>query len=125
MRYRVKINGVYRSFKRGRIVFQLHYGEFLESWELINHKDGNRFNDFIDNLEVLNAAEINAKNPNQSGKKPEGWKPANTTPKETIQRIKEIASGMIKINCSEISRRLKQEGISITSFTIKRLLVSK
>lgn len=111
------------KYKRGRVLLMLHLGKWLERWELVCHKDGDKLNDAIENLEVLNNSEHNAKHHNLNNQsKPEGWKPVNTTPKETIDKIKQIANHMVKINCSEISRILKKEGISITSFTIKRYL---
>lgn len=119
--YRIDVNGVRKRFKHGRIILQLHLGKYLESWELVCHKDGNRRNDAIENLEVLNHAQLNSKG-HINGKKPNDWKPANTTKPEVINRIKQIASGMVKVNCSEISRRLKKEKIKITSYTIKRYL---
>lgn len=121
--YRLDINGIRRRFKRSRLIVQLHLGKYLESWELVCHKDGNKKNDDIENLEVLNHSEHNAlhHNPNNQSK-PNGWKPANTTPQEIIERIKEIASGMVKINCSEIARILKKEKININSVTVKRYL---
>lgn len=111
-----------KKYKRSRIFMQLFLGKKLESWELVHHKDGNKTNDSIDNLQVLNCSEHNAQHHNYNNKKPEGWKPANTTDSEVIGKIKEIASKMIKINCSEISRQLKKDGIKITSMTIKRYL---
>ena len=122
MRYRVMRSGTYKSFKRSRIVFQLHLGKYLEMWEIVHHKDGNKKNDDIENLEVLNAYEHALNHPKTGMKRPEGWKPCNATPKEVIERIQEIAKGMIKINCSEISRRLESEGIKISSVTIKNYL---
>lgn len=119
--YRVNVNGVRRRFKHARIVLQLHLGKYLESWELVCHKDGDRRNDAIENLEVLNRAQFNVKC-HISGKKPKGWKPANTTKPEVIERINQIASGMVKVNCSEISRILKKEKIKIVSATVKTYL---
>ena len=121
-RYRIRIDGRYRSFKRSRIVFQLHLGKYLERWELVRHKDGNRGNDAIKNLEVLNTSDFARISFSGSITKPKGWKPANTTTKENIKRIHEIASTMIKINCCEIERRLAKEKIKISNFTIKKYL---
>lgn len=112
-----------RRFKVSRLTVMLHMDKYLEIWELVHHKDGNSQNDTLDNLEVLNHSEHNALHYNPDNQsKPDGWKPANTTPPEVIERIREVASGMVKINCSEIARILKKEKISINSVTVKRYL---
>ncbi len=100
----------------------LHLNKFLEIWELVHHKDGNKENDNIDNLEVLNHFEHAAHHNNIVGKKPKGWKPANTIKPEVVERIKQIAKDMVKINYSEISRKLFKEGIIVNSYTISKYL---
>ena len=122
--YKCKYKG--KHYKKSRLIMQLHLNKKLEPWEIVHHKDTNKENDLIENLELINenlnsihASHHHAGNPNQ---KPKGWKPANTTKKEVIEKINRIASEMIKINCSEIARRLKKEGISISSFTAKKYL---
>lgn len=122
---RKREEGRYKSYKRSRILMQIHLNKKLEIWELVHHKDGNKENDDISNLEVLNGSEHMRKhheNGDISGKKPEGWKPANTTDPETVKRIQEIAKEMVKINCLEIKRRLEKEGIKISGFTISKYL---
>lgn len=119
--YRLDVNGVRKRFKRGRLIMQLHLGKYLEQLELVCYKDGNKQNDAIENLEVLNHTQLNTKG-HLNGEKPEGWKPANTTPEHVQKRIKQIASGMVKVNCSEISRRLAQEKIKISSMAVKKYL---
>lgn len=112
-----------RRFKVSRLTVMLHLDKYLERWELVHHKDGNRQNDTLENLEVLNISEHNALHHNARNQtKPKGWKPVNVTSPEIIERIRKLAEPMAKVNCSEISRRLKQEGIKITSMTIKRYL---
>lgn len=98
----------------------LNLGMWLNPYELVHHKDGNKLNDSISNLEVLNTSEHSNKHHTECGKKPKNWKPANATTKDVQNRIKQIASEMVKINCSEISRRLKREGINKCDQTIKK-----
>ena len=121
-RYRIYDNGIRRVFKRSRLIMQLHLYKMLESWEIVHHKDGDRSNDSIENLEVLNASNHAAKHHRVIGSMPKNWKPANTTPNHIQDRIKEISNGMVKINCSEISRRLKREGVEISSMAVKKYL---
>jgi hypothetical protein len=96
----------------------------LETWEIVHHKDKNKENDNLENLEILND-NLHAEKHHQDliNKKPSGWKPVNTLQESTIKRINELASEMIRINCSEISRKLKKEGINACPFTVKRYLI--
>ena len=107
-----------KQYKRSRILMQLHLNKKLSSFEIVHHKDGNKENDNINNLEVLNISVHSQMNK----EKPDGWQPANTIKPEIIKRIKEIASEMVKINYSEIKRRIEKEGVKISDFTIARYL---
>ena len=97
---------------------QLHLNKKLSPFEIVHHKDNNKENDDLNNLEVMNVYSHNR----LDKEKPDGWQPANTIKPEIIKRIKEIASEMVKINYSEIKRRLDKEGIKISDFTIGRYL---
>lgn len=107
-----------RWYKRSRIIMQLHLNKSLSPFEIVHHKDRNKENDSIENLEVLNSSNHSKLDKH----KPEGWKPANSIKPEIIKRVKEIAAEMVKINYSEIKRRLDKEGIKISDFTIGRYL---
>ncbi len=119
-------------YKRSRIKIMLYLGKWLELWEIVHHKDGNKENDDIDNLEVLNTFDFNvhASNHNAGLKKkfPDGWKPVHALRPEAIERIKELANEMReidsrgKVNYSEIARRLNKEGIKICDATVGRYL---
>ena len=45
--------------KRSRAYYQLIYGLDLEVWEIIHHIDGNRENDDIRNLEMIDTKNFN------------------------------------------------------------------
>lgn len=107
-------------YKRSRVIMQLYLNKILSPFEIVHHKDRNKENDSIENLEILNSSHHSQ----LDKEKPEGWKPANTIKPEVINRIKEIASEMVKVNCSEIKRRLEREGIKISDFTIGKYLRS-
>ena len=49
------INFTFRKkhYKRSRIFMQLYLNKKLELWEIVHHKDGNKQNDHIKNLEVM------------------------------------------------------------------------
>ncbi len=117
------VNGKRYRVKRSRAVMQLHLNRKLNISELVHHKDKNKENDSIENLEILNQEDHVSKHyAGRNNKKPKGWKPANTLRDEVIKRIKHHAKAMIKINYSEISRQLKAEGISVSDFTISKYL---
>lgn len=46
-----------KHFRRSRILMQLHLDKRLDIWEIVHHKDGNRENDNIENLEVKDTSE--------------------------------------------------------------------
>ena len=113
-----------KRYKKSRVIMQLHLNKKLEYWELVHHIDGNKQNDSIKNLKVLNHSEHAETYHNNTGRKklPPWCRAVNALSLEKIKRIKEIASGMVKINCSEISRRLEKEDISVNHVTVKKYL---
>ena len=58
----VKKNGYFvytlrkKHYKRSRVLMQLHLNKRLEIWEIVHHKDENKENDDISNLEVLDTS---------------------------------------------------------------------
>jgi len=107
-----------KQYKRSRVLMQLHLNKKLTPFEIVHHKDRKKENDNLDNLEVMNVYDHNI----LDKEKPDGWQPANTIKPEIIERIKEIASEMVKVNYSEIKRKLERDGIKISDFTIARYL---
>lgn len=49
-----------KKFKRSRVLMQLYLNKKLEIWEIVHHKDRNKTNDLIDNLEVMDISEHNS-----------------------------------------------------------------
>lgn len=45
--------------KRSRIIVQLHLNRKIEIWEHVHHKDENKENDSIENLEVIDTSKFN------------------------------------------------------------------
>lgn len=107
-----------KGYKRARIIMQLHLNKILSPFEIVHHKDRNKINDSIENLEVLNISVHSQLDKN----KPEDWKPANTINPEIVKKIRELSSQMVKINYSEIKRKLEKEGIKISDLTIARYI---
>lgn len=46
-----------KHFKRSRLLLQLHLNKEFEDWEHVHHKDGNKTNDSIDNLQLIKNSE--------------------------------------------------------------------
>lgn len=112
------------KYKRSRVNFMLHHGVWLEKHEIIHHKDGNKQNDAIENLEVIDTFNFNALTSKIHGgvKKPGSGNHECKTKQEVIDRAKEIAAEMTRLNCSEIARRLEKEEMKISSATLAKYL---
>ena len=48
-----KENKKRKYYKRSRILMQLHLNKKLEVWEIVHHINGNRTEDRIENLEIM------------------------------------------------------------------------
>jgi len=46
-----------KKFKRSRVFMQLHMGKKLDIWECVHHKNHNRQDDRIENLEVIDLSD--------------------------------------------------------------------
>lgn len=107
------INGVkIRShLKHSRVIVQLTLDKELEPWEHVHHKDGNKQNDSLENLEVLSDSEHNSLT--HAGKRRKN-KPSDRTNKLSQEKINQILklSKTIK-NYSEIARM-----VGVSSFTV-------
>lgn len=53
-------NGRRVARREHRVVMEIHLGRKLEPWELVHHKDGDKCNNDIANLELLNFGEHTA-----------------------------------------------------------------
>jgi predicted metal-dependent TIM-barrel fold hydrolase len=48
-----------KHYKRSRVLMQLHLDKKLEIWEIVHHKDKNKENDAIENLEIMDTKNFN------------------------------------------------------------------
>lgn len=70
----VWIEGKRRRIRQHRWVMEKHLGRRLQHWEHVHHKDGNRLNNDISNLEVLDHVE-HALMHNAERREANGWNP--------------------------------------------------
>lgn len=56
--FQKQIKGKRYRIKRSRAIMQLHLNKKLEIWEHVHHKDENRQNDQIENLEVIDTSKF-------------------------------------------------------------------
>src|SRR5690349_5551281 len=49
----VNENGGKRARREHRVIMEKHLSRKLEPWELVHHKDGDKSNNYLDNLEVM------------------------------------------------------------------------
>jgi len=47
-----------KSYKRSRVLIQLHLNKKLEMWEQVHHKDEDKQNDSIENLEIIDTKDF-------------------------------------------------------------------
>lgn len=54
---RKQIKGKFIEIKRSRAIMQLHLNKELEVWETVHHKNGDKSDDGIENLQVMTNSE--------------------------------------------------------------------
>ena len=109
----------YRSFSKGsratkkyeyehRMVWKKFFGDIPKGF-VIHHKDGNKLNNDISNLVLMNAKEHAQMHAKQRGlgKDRVGNEPANKTCKELIEKIKNM-----RLNGALLSQIAKATGLS-------------
>jgi len=108
-----------REKKEHRKIWKKYHGAIPEGY-VIHHKDGNKKNNNIENLQAMKSEEHLSLH--HAGLKKKGHKAFNKTNKEIRKKIFELAKEVKKINghpnYSEIARRIG----SISNFTIARIL---
>lgn len=57
--YAVFVSKKKKKYKRSRIIMQLNLNKELEIWEIVHHKNKNRLDDRIENLEIIDIKHFN------------------------------------------------------------------
>ena len=99
---------------------QLHLNKKLRIWEHIHHKDGDKSNDSIENLEVIDTKDFDYHSSlHHAGLKkkfPKNYKPHNKLSQETINKIYLLIKK--NKNNSEIARELGISDMAVRTYRI-------
>jgi len=104
-----------KHYKRNRVLFQLYLNKKLEVWENVHHKDGNKENDSIENLEIKNAGEhISYHHAGTRGRKNRPYIKSNKLSQEKINEILRLSKTIN--NYSEIARKVGTNGTTVEKY---------
>jgi hypothetical protein len=98
-----------KNYRRGRTLMQLHLNKKLDFWEQVHHKDKDKTNDAIENLEVIDCKDFNFHlSDKHGGRKNKIYrqKIRRALPKEIINKILLVYACQPKKNYSLIARAL-------------------
>ena len=112
-----------KHFKRSRVLIQLHLNKKLNIFEHVHHKDGNKLNDNINNLKVVESREhISKHHAGQKHKgKSGGHNKINTEKEEEIYNLCKIH----KKNNGLPNYKRVGNILSLSVQTIRRYFLSK
>lgn len=106
-----------KHYKRSRVLLQLHLNKKLEIGEHVHHKDGNKENDSIENLQMIDTKKFDyhcsLHHAGNRGRTNKTKIKSNKLKQEVIEKIFELYKQTK--NYSEIARKL-----GISSFTVAR-----
>ena len=94
----VNENGRRVARREHRVVVERHMSRKLEPWELVHHKDGNKANNAVENLEVMEFGEHTAAH-HSGGRKSEDARrsmEAFALMREEMKRVREINSDLLE-----------------------------
>lgn len=91
-----RVNG--KTVREHRVLIEKHLGRKLDAWEHVHHKDGDKLNNSIENLEVIDGAN-HAIEHHKGSKRTDQAKITMSTIKtmhEEIKRLREVNSEMLE-----------------------------
>lgn len=96
-----------------RLLMEQHLGKPIPEGYVVHHKDGNKRNNRIENLELMTHEEHTAHHASARGKRRAGWRPHNAMGKAMIYAIRERYS--VLRNYSAVAREL-----GISNMTVRK-----
>jgi len=109
-----------KHYRRSRVLIQLHLNKKLEIWEVVHHKDGNKENDFIENLEVIDTSKHTSYHHAGSKKKyiqkNRRWNKISEYKIKKIFELAEIHKFGGKPNFSKIGMELGISGFTVSKY---------
>lgn len=98
---------------------QLYLNKWLKMHEIVHHKDRDKTNDSIDNLEV-NDLSIHTSNHSAGKNKFGKFNPSNKLDKDMVKKIKILSKRIIKSNgspnCYRIGKIVGVSGVTISRY---------
>ena len=112
-----------KHYKRGRVLLQLHINKKLEIWELVHHKNKDKENDSIENLEVIDTKNFgfhsSLHHAGTRGRRNKSRKKSNKLDEKIVSKIIELSKKYkreSKSNYSKIGRELGISGFTVCKY---------
>lgn len=107
-----------RRIRLHRYVMEQHLGRELQPWEVVRHKDGNRANNALENLELVTPEELaRTQKGGVPNPKPARFRPWNALPMSKVRRILSLREK--GYSYSEIGRRVGAHNQTVREYVRK------
>lgn len=107
------------KYKEHRILMQLHLNVLLDTHELVHHKDGDKLNNSIENLEVV-TAEKHTSGHHAGSHKIGRFKPHNKLSQDVIDKIVDLSTKIVRPkgqpNYSKIGEAVGVSGNTVANY---------
>ena len=118
-----------KNYKRSRILYQIYHNVILYDDEVIHHKDRNKQNDKITNLELKTRYQHTSEHNVDLRKKHKERVKSNKLNKEIIGKILQLKQEQIdkgiKVNYSKIAREVGTSNQNVRRYILESLLIKK
>lgn len=110
-----------KHYKEHRILMELILGRKLRMDEVVHHKDHNKLNNRINNLEVMKLSDHNSLHHAGLKKPTTNQNPPHKLSEDKIKKIKELSKTILKKNGKPHFSKIAKE-LEISDFTVARHL---
>jgi hypothetical protein len=121
-RYTLTRNDMVKHFRRSRVLMQLHLNKRLEFWEIVHHKDRNKENDSMENLEVVDTKDFDSHVAlHHNDKRKYIQKERRGIDPQKIRQIKKLSKTITrngKPNYSKIGKELNLSGQTVARYCL-------